>query len=92
MSWDDADDPYEEAQGWTYGDEYGDITDPGDDEIETRPCPNCGAAIYEDTPACPACGEYVSWRGRTATDGRPTWWVAVIALLVLSLLGLAALF
>ncbi len=38
-------------------------------ESDTVSCPACGAAIYEDAPQCPQCGEYVilstsPWQGR----------------------------
>ena len=54
-------------------DEFGD-----DDEPATEPCPACGAEIYDDSPRCPVCGEYIF-----ATAGRrrrwPLWLVIVAA-------------
>jgi len=36
-----------------------DLDELGDDGPETAPCPACGAEIYDDSPRCPVCGEYV---------------------------------
>lgn len=45
-------------------------------ESEVVPCPNCGADVHEDSPRCPACGDFIThstnpWRGK------PTWWIAL---------------
>lgn len=61
-----------------YDDDYSD-----DDQSEVEPCPHCGAMIYEDSEACPACGQYVVFRHR-AINGLPRWVV------VIALLGMAA--
>lgn len=54
-----------------------------DDETETLDCPSCGAAVYEDSPRCPVCGEYVTFANTGyAWSNRPIWWV---------LLGLAGI-
>ena len=45
-----------------------------DDEAELIDCPSCGAAIYEDAPQCPVCGEYVV-TSNSVWSGRPAWWV-----------------
>ncbi len=53
-----------------------DFEDSDDDSAEVIDCPACGAAIYEDAPQCPECGEYVV----TSTNiwsGRPAWWVVL---------------
>ena len=68
--WDE--DPYEDeyaADG--YGDDWSD-----DEPAETLPCPNCGTEVYEDAPACPVCGEYVT-RSRVATAGMPRWFATL---------------
>lgn len=31
-----------------------------DDGPDTIACPACGASMYDDSPRCPACGEYPS--------------------------------
>lgn len=50
--------------------EYPDEFDDGDDY--TRPCPHCGAEIYDDADYCPVCNQYIlsttsPWHGRSAT-------------------------
>jgi hypothetical protein len=52
-----------------------------DDEVETLPCPNCGAAVYEESARCPECGHYIT-HDTGALSGRPLWFV---------LLGLAGI-
>ena len=47
-----------------------------DDETITVDCPNCGAAVYEDAPQCPACGQYVT-HSTAAWQGRPVWWILI---------------
>ena len=54
-----------------------------DESTETLPCPECGAAVYEDAVRCPECGTYITFRAGAWT-GRPTWWI------LLALLGLVA--
>ena len=51
-------------------------TDENEDVSETRACPSCGAAIYEDAEQCPTCGEYVAF-SRAAILGWPWWLVAL---------------
>ena len=46
-------------------------------------CPQCGAEIYEDTPQCPFCGDYVV-QTSSGWSGRPSWWI------LLGLLGALA--
>ena len=75
------DEPYDDY------DDYDDTYDEGDsfDEAsETVTCPACGATIYEDTPRCPICGEYITFSTRPFS-GKPIWWT------VLGLLGSIAL-
>jgi len=60
-----------------------DIPDEDDDD-PTIPCPACGQPIFEDSPRCPACGEYLT-TGVAATS-RPPW----VVLTVLVCLALAA--
>lgn len=51
---------------------------------ETRPCPACGADVYEDSPRCPICGEYITHSRSSTWAGRPVWYV------LLGLLGIIA--
>ena len=30
--------------------------------INTAACPHCGKTIYDDSPRCPFCGEYITSR------------------------------
>ncbi len=60
------------------------------DDSDTIPCPECGEDIYEDSPACPYCGHYITSTAST-WSGRSSLWLgiglagilAVIAALVL---------
>ena len=73
--WDD-DNPPDEGPLQSDLEEFG-----GDDEPPTAPCPNCGAEIYDDSPRCPVCGEYIF-----ATAGavhRSAWWWVLAAAVAL---------
>ncbi len=52
-----------------------------DDESETIPCPACGTEVYEDSPQCPVCGEYIF--GSTSSTHRWPWWWMVAAVITL---------
>ena len=52
-----------------------------DDDVDTMPCPYCGAAIYDDAVRCPKCDQYLSDEDRTTTN-QPRW-IIVTALVVL---------
>ncbi len=57
-------------------DEFGD-----DDEPTTEPCPACGADIYDDSPQCPVCREYIfAAAGRTH---RWSLWLVIAAVMAL---------
>ena len=80
-AWDDDEDGYEDDEDES---EDGDLDDYGDD-TETLPCPSCGFTVYEDSPWCPSCGQYVTFdSGSGAWNGRPKWWI------VLGILGVGA--
>jgi len=66
-----------------------DYDEPLDDEAPL-PCPECGADVYADAEACPACGYWITdadrtaaWRAGSATGHvrRIGLWVLGIALL-----------
>ncbi len=64
-------------------DDYLDDSD-DEDNSETVPCPHCREPMYEDSPRCPSCGEYI-----TSSDFRkpfPTWLIWVILLTIFGLL------
>lgn len=63
--------------------EFPDEDDADDEVSETRPCPSCGADVYEDAVACPICGSYVSFSNSTWSH-LSWWWTG------LGLAGLAA--
>ncbi|MCG6156605.1 hypothetical protein [Rubinisphaera margarita] len=48
-----------EDDDWDDDLDYGDNHYDNDDETDTADCPECGAAVYEDADACPACGCYL---------------------------------
>jgi hypothetical protein len=47
--------------------------DDGDDNEPTILCPNCHKTIYEDSPQCPHCGEYIL--EEPSLPGRYAWWI-----------------
>ena len=56
-------------------DEWDDEDWPDDDDtVETIPCPNCRADVYEEAERCPACGEYIV-RDTSVLSGKPAWYV-----------------
>jgi len=59
-----------------------DWEDDDDPESETLPCPSCGSAMFEDSPRCPTCGNYVA--AADSSPRRPLW-VMVTALVCLAL-------
>jgi len=58
--------------------------DDDDDQVETVPCPECGAQVYEEAERCPYCGGYIT-SSTHPLKGRPLWWV------VLGVLGVVGL-
>ena len=54
-----------------------------DDDATTIPCPNCGAAVYDDADWCPSCDRYIT-ASTHPWVGRPWWWIG------LGLAGIAA--
>jgi hypothetical protein len=70
-------------------DDYcGDIDPDGDLPVgdQTRPCPYCNAAIFEDSVSCPKCGNYIS-REDAPAPIKPTW----IIIGIIACLAVAAL-
>ena len=72
MAWDDE---YDDEYDGEYDDE------PDHDGVDLRPCPECGAMVYEESVACPECGELIDWsrsrRGGRPWEGRPGWSIAL---------------
>ena len=50
-----------------------------DDEETTIPCPYCRHPIYEDSPRCPNCGNYISEEDHV--PARKPWWIILGVLL-----------
>ena len=51
-----------------------------DEEDEpTIPCPYCRREIFEDSPQCPHCGQYVVESGASAT---PKPWLIIVGVLL----------
>ena len=62
-------------QTWDEDDE-----DWGDDESDldgesTITCPHCGTEVYEDSPRCPSCENYLSLEDTSPTVTNKPWWV-----------------
>jgi hypothetical protein len=72
---DDDDDPYD--------------SESDSDDDDTEPCQYCGAAVYDDSPRCPACGNYLS--GEDAPSRFPVW-VKITALICLVVVVLWVLY
>ncbi len=51
-----------------------------DDVLDTHPCPNCNAEIYEDADQCPVCGHYVT-RGLSAQH-KPYVYIAAVVVII----------
>lgn len=81
---DDQDDDQDTEGDW----DNDEAEDDGDDE-STVPCPFCRREMFEDSPRCPSCGEYVS-AADFARNGRPRW-VLVTAAVCLAIAVLWAL-
>lgn len=69
---------------WSDSLDDGEYPEPDDDDdSETIPCPECGAEVYEFSPHCPTCGNYIT-HSTNPWQGRSWWWI------VLGLLGTIA--
>ena len=83
-SWDD-DDFADES------DLYDDLYDTDDSESETRPCPECGSEVYEESIHCPHCGLYITFQQNVWS--KHSWpWIAlgilgVLAVILILLIG-----
>lgn len=86
----DQDDPWDDQSGddesWDDESWDGESWD-GEDDVATLPCPSCGCEVYDDSPRCPSCGEYINWS--EAYDRTPsTWrficrWTAIVLVIAL---------
>jgi hypothetical protein len=64
------------------GEDFESFEEDSSDDDRTLPCPSCGKAMYEDSPRCPSCGEYVT--PAAGPSSGLSWvirWGAILALL-----------
>ena len=74
----------EDPDDWDEGCDHGesdDWNDDGDEGDSTIPCPYCGHEMYEDSPRCPHCGQYIS--EEDAPPRRAPWWIILGVVLCL---------
>lgn len=88
---------------WTPEDDERDLPQPidldddaYDDEVDTMECPGCGAEVYEGTPRCPECGQWLFGADSPAARRARGWFWPVtvgilVALIVMFWAGLARL-
>jgi hypothetical protein len=50
-----------------------------DGDEPTIPCPYCRREVFEDSPRCPHCGQYIS--AEDAPPERKPWWIIIGVLL-----------
>jgi predicted nucleic acid-binding Zn ribbon protein len=59
------------------------------DTLDVIDCPICRQSIVEDADVCPRCGNFVL-RDESAGERRPTWWILLVIMLMIGLIGFAA--
>ena len=60
------------------------LPDPSDwneEPAEVR-CPSCGRMVFEDTPKCPHCGDWINAASDTEHRSRTFIWPIAIAVLI----------
>lgn len=62
QTWDDEDDDW--------SDDDSDV-----DGESTITCPHCGNEVYEDSPRCPSCENYLSLEDAPSEVTKKPWWV-----------------
>jgi hypothetical protein len=71
--------------------EFPDEDELDDDLSQTVTCPECGADVYEDTPRCPHCGNYLGSPTHAITAGRGWWFalgiIGILAALAVLIIG-----
>jgi len=63
-----------------------DFDDAFDEEPDEAPCPACSRMVYEDTPKCPYCGEWIAPAGSADQRSRTWLWPLVVVALILLIL------
>ena len=82
----------DEDEEWDDGEPAADGSDECSDEEDepTVPCPYCGREMYEDSPQCLHCHQYIS--DEDASPSRKPWWIILGVLLCLLAIGIWILF
>ena len=60
----------------------GDSDDEADEDEPTVACPYCRREMFEDSPQCPHCGQYIV--EEDVPPSRKPWWIVVGVLLCLA--------
>ncbi len=58
------------------------------DTLDVIYCPQCGQPIIDTAEICPRCGNYILSEDLPG-ERRPTWWILVVLMLMLGLIGFA---
>ncbi len=78
------DDEHDEIDEQREGPDPDDLRD-DEDETPTEPCPHCGHPIFDYTPRCTSCGEWLP-HAAPPSARRGVGFLVVVGLLILSLL------
>jgi hypothetical protein len=54
-------------------------------DLETLPCPYCGAEVYEGADVCPKCGSFVTLDDLKAAGTNRSKWFVVAAILLIAI-------
>ena len=56
-----------------------------EDDGTTTECPSCGEAMYDDSPRCSACGQYLS--REDVAEKKPAWVMITVVVLLIAMLS-----
>lgn len=59
------------------------------DTLDVIDCPFCGQSIIEDAEICPRCGNFIL-RNEDLGERKPVWWILLVIMLMLGMIGFAA--
>lgn len=62
-------------QTWDEDDEEWNTDDETFDGEATISCPHCGNEVYEDSPRCPSCENYLSQEDSPTDTTQKPWWI-----------------
>ena len=71
----DGEDDWEEDWNGDSSDDDDFDQETEDDGEPTISCPYCGTEVYEDSPRCPSCENYLSLEDSPPTATNKPWWV-----------------